>query len=130
MKAKISRVLRELRTELKSIYGPRLASVILFGSQARGDAAPASDIDVLVVLDGNVEAGKEIARTGRTVAALSLKFDLVISCIFISAERYSREQTPLLLNIRNEGVAISTRKGNKVLMGVPVLAGKPQEDML
>jgi predicted nucleotidyltransferase len=106
MRAKISRVLQELRTELESIYGPRLASAILFGSQARGDAAPASDIDVLVVLDGNVEPGKEIARTGRTVAALSLKFEFVISCIFISAERYSREQTPLLLNIRNEGVAI------------------------
>jgi predicted nucleotidyltransferase len=106
MRAKISRMLQELRTGLESIYGPRLASVILLGSQARGDAAPASDIDVLVVLDGNVEPGKEIARTGRTVAALSLKFELVISCIFISAERYSREQTPLLLNIRNEGVAI------------------------
>ena len=106
MKAKIGRVLQELRIELESIYGPRLTSVILFGSQARGDAAPASDIDVLVVLAGNVEPGKEIARTGRAVAALSLKFDLVISCIFISAERYSREQTPLLLNIRNEGVAI------------------------
>jgi len=106
MKAKISRVLQELRTELESIYGPRLASVILFGSQARGDAAPASDIDVLVVLDGNVQPGKEIARTGRTVAALSLESDLVISCIFISVERYLREQTPLLMNVRNEGVAI------------------------
>jgi len=106
MKPKISRVLHELRAELESIYGPRLVNVILFGSQARGDAAPSSDIDVLVVLDGNVEPGKEIARTGRTVAALSLRFDLVISCIFISAKRYSKEQTPLLLNIRNEGVAI------------------------
>ena len=106
MNAKIGRVLQGLRTELESIYGRRLASVILFGSQARGDAARASDIDVLVVLDGNVQPGKEIARTGRAVAALSLKFNLVISCIFISAERYSREQTPLLLNIRNEGVAI------------------------
>jgi len=106
MKAKISRALRDLRSELESIYAPRLAGVILFGSQARRDAAPASDIDVLVVLDGDVEPGKEIARTGRTVAALSLKFDLVISCVFISTERYSREQTPLLLNIRNEGVAI------------------------
>ena len=105
MKAKTGRALQQLRMELESIYGPRLTGVILFGSQARGDAAPASDIDVLVVLDGDVEPGKEIARTGSVVAALSLKFNLVISCIFISAERYSNEQTPLLLNIRNEGVA-------------------------
>lgn len=102
MKAKISRVLQELRRELESIYESRLASVILFGSHARGDEVPTSDVDVLVVLDGNVEPGKEIARMGRTVAALSLRFDLVISRIFISTERYSREQNPLLLNIRNE----------------------------
>jgi uncharacterized protein len=106
MQAKIVRALRELRREFTSIYGPRLTSMILFGSQARGDAAPASDIDVLVVLDGDVEPGKEIARTGRAVASISLKFNVVISCIFVSAERYSSEQTPLLLNIRNEGVAI------------------------
>jgi predicted nucleotidyltransferase len=106
MQAKIARALRELRRQLALTYGPRLTSMILFGSQARGDAAPTSDIDVLVVLDGDVEPGKEIARTGRAVAALSLKFNVVISCTFISAERYSRGQTPLLLNIRNEGVAI------------------------
>ena len=106
MKAKIGRALQQLRTELGSIYGPRLTSVILFGSQARGDAASTSDLDVLVVLDGNVEPGKEIARTGGVVAAISLNFNLVISCIFVSAERYSSEQTPLLLNIRAEGVAI------------------------
>jgi uncharacterized protein len=106
MKAKIGRALQQLRTELESIYGPRLTSVILFGSQARGDAASTSDLDVLVVLDGNVEPGKEIARTGGVVAAISLNFNLVISCIFVSAERYSSEQTPLLLNIRAEGVAI------------------------
>ena len=106
MQAKIVRALRELRRELALTYGPRLMSMILFGSQGRGDAAPASDIDVLVVLDGDVEPGKEIARTGRAVAALSLKFNVVFSCTFVSAERYSREETPLLLNIRNEGVAI------------------------
>lgn len=106
MKRKISRLLHELRAELESTYGQRLANVILFGSHARGDAERRSDIDVLVVLEGDVEPGKEIARTGKAVATLSLKFDLVISCIFISAERYSRERTPLLLNIRNEGVRI------------------------
>jgi hypothetical protein len=32
-------------------YGPSLAGVIVFGSWARGEAAAASDVDVLVVLD-------------------------------------------------------------------------------
>ncbi|HLG16404.1 MAG TPA: nucleotidyltransferase domain-containing protein [Blastocatellia bacterium] len=33
--------------------------MILFGSQARGDAATGSDIDVLVVLRGEVRPGLE-----------------------------------------------------------------------
>jgi hypothetical protein len=33
-------------------YGRRLVSVALFGSLARGDAAPSSDIDVLLVIEG------------------------------------------------------------------------------
>ena len=33
-------------------------------SQAQDDAAPASDLDVLVVLKGDVDPGKEIARRG------------------------------------------------------------------
>ena len=72
MKTKVDRVLKDLRAQLQSIYGQRLASTILFGSQARGDAVPASDLDVLVVLKGDVDPGKEIARTGKLVTALSL----------------------------------------------------------
>lgn len=29
----------------------------------------------------------------------------VISCLFISSERYATEQSPLLLNVRCEGIA-------------------------
>ncbi len=36
---------------------------MLFGSQARGDKMPGSDIDVLVVLKGPVRPGEEIRRT-------------------------------------------------------------------
>jgi hypothetical protein len=36
----------------KSALGPRLISVVLFGSCARGDATATSDIDVLVVAEG------------------------------------------------------------------------------
>jgi predicted nucleotidyltransferase len=106
MKPKVSRILKDLRTELESIYGRRMANMILFGSQARGDAVPGSDVDVLVVLHGDIDPGKEIARTGKTVTTLSLNYDAVISCVFMSSKRYASEQTPLLLNIRNEGIGI------------------------
>jgi len=103
---RLAAILAELRRRLQGIYGPRLARLVLFGSRARGDAEPGSDIDVLVVLYGPVAPGEEIARVGAMTAELSLKHDVVISCTFVSAERYSTERSPLLLNVRREGVAI------------------------
>ena len=46
--------LRWVTETLREIYGPRLKRLILFGSQARGEATPDSDVDVLVVLDGKI----------------------------------------------------------------------------
>jgi uncharacterized protein len=106
MKPKVNRILKDLRAELELIYGQWMANMILFGSQARGDAAPDLDVDVLVVLHGDVNPGKEIARTGKAITALSLNYDAVISCVFMSSKRYAGEQTPLLLNVRSEGVGI------------------------
>ena len=44
-------VARAVAADLRELYGDRLKDVILFGSQARGDAHPESDIDLMVVLD-------------------------------------------------------------------------------
>ena len=103
---KLNAILTELRRQLAGLYGPRLAHLILYGSQARRDAEPGSDIDVLVVLAGPVNPGVEIARTGEIVASLSLKYDEVISCVYISAEQFDHEDSPLLLNVRQEGAVL------------------------
>jgi len=94
-----------LRGKLEELYGPRLVRLVLFGSHARGDAEPGSDIDLLVVLRGDVNAGEEIKRTGGIVSDLSLINDVVISCIFMEEHRYLRRNGPLLRNIRREGIA-------------------------
>lgn len=99
-------LLAELRNELKGIYGPRLVNLILFGSQARGDAEPGSDVDVLVVLKGDTQPSDEIGRTGQAVADLSLKHNAVISCVFMDEDRYLHRNGPLLRNIRREGVPV------------------------
>lgn len=106
MEDRIHLIVSELRGQLETAYGTRLAEVVLFGSQARGDAERGSDIDVLVVLRGDVSPWEEISYTGGIVAALSLKHETVVSCVFVSLERYHHEQTPLFMNVRREGVLV------------------------
>jgi predicted nucleotidyltransferase len=106
MSEKVRSILKELRQRLEALYGPRLVRIVLYGSQARGDAELGSDIDVLVVLAGPVSPGEEIARTSDIIASLSLAHAVVVSRAFVSSDRFEREQSPLLMNIRREGVTV------------------------
>ena len=99
-------MLRELRRRLEALYGKRLVKLVLFGSQARGDANVDSDIDVLVVLKGNVNPFEEIERGGIVTAAVSLEQDVAISTVYVSEERYQKGTSGLLANVRAEGVSI------------------------
>jgi predicted nucleotidyltransferase len=103
--SKALEIVATLRMRLEELYGPRLVRVVLFGSQARGDAEPESDIDVLVVLKGEVNPGEEIGRSGRVVTEISLAHDVVISCVFMDEQRFVHRNGPLLRNIRREGIA-------------------------
>jgi len=96
----------QLRSHFEQIYDSRLVTMVLYGSQARGDAHPDSDIDVLVVLKAPVQAGIEIDRTLQIVADLSLQNDEVISCLFMDEQRFTHYNGPLLRNIRKEGIAL------------------------
>jgi predicted nucleotidyltransferase len=103
---KLQQILTELRERLDEHYGDRLVDVVLFGSQARGDAVPGSDIDVMVVLKGEVRTGEEIEQTGGIIAELSLKYDVLVSTIFESEEDFLFRGSPLLINVRREGVRV------------------------
>ncbi|MBU2604043.1 MAG: nucleotidyltransferase domain-containing protein [Actinobacteria bacterium] len=81
-----------------------MVHLVLFGSQARGDAVEGSDIDVLVVLRGEVEPWTEISRTSDIAVEISLRHNVVVSRVFVSLDRYLEERTPLLMNVRREGV--------------------------
>ncbi|MCA1995550.1 MAG: nucleotidyltransferase domain-containing protein [Coleofasciculus sp. S288] len=106
MNEKLKVILAELRSHFEEIYGDRLVKMVLFGSQARGDANESSDIDVLVVLKEQVNPGEEIKRTSHISAGLSLQYDEVISCLFMDENRFTHRNGPLLRNIRKEGIPL------------------------
>ena len=106
MREKLLHILPELRRALEALYCDRLVHLVLYGSQARGDAEEGSDIDVLVVLTGEVSSMVEIERTGDIITELSLKYDELICCVFMDEHRFINRSGPLLRNIRKEGIPV------------------------
>ena len=52
--------------------------IILFGSRARGSATAHSDIDLVVIEPGVVDAYEETVRLGRALAALRIPIDVLV----------------------------------------------------
>jgi len=63
MTNRISKILQETNRKLKQHYGGRLVRLTLYGSYARSEAEPGSDIDILVILNDAVNPAKEIIAT-------------------------------------------------------------------
>jgi predicted nucleotidyltransferase len=103
---RIERIIGEYRDRLAEILGQELESIVLYGSQARGDAEEGSDIDVLCVMRTPFDYGALIKRTAEAAAQISLKYDVVISTAFVISEDYRTRNTPFLMNVRREGVAV------------------------
>ena len=97
-------ILQEFKDELQKLYGSRLDHVILYGSWARGEGTEQSDIDLLVVLHGQISPGREIDNMIDIVTEMNLKYDILLSICPISDKDYSNTKSPLLINIRKEGI--------------------------
>lgn len=102
----IENILQELKKELKILYGRRLKKLILYGSYARTEAWKDSDIDVVVLLEGEVLPGKEIERMIDIITGLNLKYNALLSVYPTSEESLQKTKSPLLLNIQGDGVVI------------------------
>lgn len=100
----IGNIIEEFKTELKKLYGSRLKKIIIYGSWARNEATDDSDIDLVVVLEGDVRPGKEIDRMINIITETNLRHGVLMSVYPVSKENYISLKSPLLLNVRREGV--------------------------
>jgi predicted nucleotidyltransferase len=102
----LSSMLAPLREYFEQEYQSRLDRLILFGSQARGEALATSDIDILIVLQDPVNSSTELRRTSHFIAQFCLEYNLLVSRLFLSRSRFETENSPLLGNIRQEGIVL------------------------
>ena len=106
MSTDIRPILRKLRKGLMQIYGEQVDRILLYGSRARGDERPDSDIDILIVLKDDFNYSEMLRLSSDLAASLSLENDVVISRAFVSKEQFDNRQTPFLMNIRREAVPV------------------------
>mgnify|MGYP001306933263 CR=1 FL=1 len=102
----IIQILNPIKLYCKREYGDRLDRLILFGSQARGETNLDSDVDLLIVLHDPVIISQEMQKTSLFIANFCLENNLVISRIFLPKLRFENENSPLLRNIRREGIIL------------------------
>jgi predicted nucleotidyltransferase len=92
--------------ELRRLYGDRLAQVLLYGSHARGDAGPESDIDLLVVLRDMGSPWDELRRMDDLLWRLSLEHGVTLSALPVTVDEFEHPAKPVLIEARSHGKTV------------------------
>jgi predicted nucleotidyltransferase len=98
-------ILMRIKARLRTVHGDRLRGVVLYGSQARGEAGADSDIDVLVLLDGPIDYGRDLEANLDALYPLSLELGRRISPKPVPAAEYETVDCPLYRTAHLEGIA-------------------------
>ena len=108
MSPSVQSTIRDAAERLREIYGDRLDQALLFGSQARGDAREASDVDVLVVLSdsGSFSLYDESKRLALLSEELVGRHREIVSFIVRPSEWWTRGQSRLKVSVQAEGVQL------------------------
>lgn len=98
-------LVKEIRNRLAAVHGARLRGVVLYGSEARGEAEPESDIDVLVLLEEPIDYGRDLQANLEALHPLAMELARRISAKPVSAKQYETVDCPLYRHAREEGIA-------------------------
>ena len=105
----MQRLIEQYIFEIKKIYGSHLRKVILYGSYARGDFKPDSDMDIMILL---VVSELELKAYSRRLSYMTYDFnldnDLDIKPIAKSEVHFKKwiANYPFYENINKEGVVL------------------------
>ncbi len=106
----VNKIIEELCVSMASLFPQDQIEAILFGSYARGNAEPGSDIDVLILVDASrQDISARNWQVGDMAAELLLNYGVVVSPIVENRDYFNRNIgiLPFYRNVAREGVRIS-----------------------
>jgi uncharacterized protein len=99
-------IIQKCKEILEKHYGDRFAGLILYGSQARGQAEGGSDIDLLVLLQGPFDYFQEIWNLAELLYPLQLESDRLISVKPAAVQDFQAGILQLYRRARREGIQL------------------------
>jgi len=96
--------LRDIIAELTNNY-PIIKKAILYGSKARGNFLENSDIDLLLITEGNISMQMK-HQIFDIVYKYELLNDIVVSVILVSEADFENKLNTLFMKIRKEGIIL------------------------
>ena len=108
----LRRVLSEVTTGLREIFGEKLENVILYGSYARGDADAESDIDIMALVSGvsREKLWRYEEKISPVLARIECEweYEILLSVILEDVPTFEKyaEYLPFFRNVRKEGIGL------------------------
>lgn len=101
------KILMELVDGILQIVKNGVFSIILYGSTARGTNSDDSDVDIAILMQGNLDGDTE-DKLSEYIVDMNLKYDKVFSVIDIDYNMFCKWQkvTPFYQNMNREGVVL------------------------
>lgn len=100
------KLLDQIKTALRDIFNERLRGVLLYGSEARAEALPDSDIDLLVLLDGKPREPEDSWACINALYDLILETGRPIHAEPVDIADYEAGGFPLYQNASREGILL------------------------
>ena len=97
-------LIRRIKAALQDAFGDRLQGIVLYGAEARGEAGPDSDVDLLVILDRVPRYVEDLLVCIEALYALSELIERRISAKPVPADEYERVECPLYDAAHHEGI--------------------------